>query len=152
MLRQQANQLRTVIDTVLLEAIVSFREISTAYRDLQAKYQSFLAAKEELTKLKERMDADAGDADGGQKTTSFYLQLILDAQERLEIAQDAVLEAVVIYNVAFASLGRAKGTFLRYQGVSIDRIQETAETHPGKEIDKLILQGAGAKGGSATMK
>ncbi|MEQ1843855.1 MAG: TolC family protein, partial [Verrucomicrobiales bacterium] len=40
--RQQVNQLRGTIDQVLLDAVTTYRELMTAYREMQGRYQSVL--------------------------------------------------------------------------------------------------------------
>jgi len=116
-LRQQQHQLRATIDNVLLEAIVAYQELRTSYRDMQGKYQAVLASREELEQLEERLDVDTDD----ERTIGYQLQLILDSIERNESAEEQFLVSVVMYNVSFTSLERARGTLLRQHGVEIRR-------------------------------
>ena len=116
-LRQQQHQLRAAIDNVLLEAIVAYQELRTSYRDMQGKYQAVLATREELQQLEERLDVDTDD----NRTVGYQLQLILDSIERNESSEEQFLVSVVLYNVAFTSLDRARGTLLRQHGVEIKR-------------------------------
>ena len=136
-LRQQANQLRTTIDTVLLESVVAFRETMTAFRDMQGKYQAVIASRAELDRLRERLDVDADE--DGKSTYSYQLQLILDSIERNAFNEESFLTAVVAYNTSFAALDRAKGTFLRVQDVSIDRTEREITTDKARDMEILEL-------------
>jgi len=136
-LRQQANQLKSTIDTVLLEAVVVYRELMTAYREMQGRFETLSASREELRQLGERLEVD-GDAEG--RTTSYQLQLILDSMDRRQNAEEMFLNSVVTYNASFAGLERAKGTFLRHQDVRINRSRESDDTHPDVEYETLQLK------------
>jgi len=119
--RQQKNQLRGTIDKVLLESVVAYRELLTAYRDMQGRYEAVLSSREEVRELKERLEVDA-DARG--QTVGYQLQLILDALERNQAAEERFLVSMVSYNSAFAAVERAKGTLLGYYDVNIRRFRE----------------------------
>ncbi|MEO0415380.1 MAG: TolC family protein, partial [Verrucomicrobiota bacterium] len=136
-LRQQSNQLKTTIDTVLLEAIVSYRELMTAFRDMEGKYRTLEASREELRQLRDRLEVDT-EAEGG-RTTATQLQLILDSMERNSSAEEAFLDSVVAYNASFAALERAKGTVLRKEGVEIERTRDTDPTHVGEDVEVLKI-------------
>lgn len=141
-LRQQANQLKTTIDTVLLEAVVSYRELMTAFRDMQGKYESLTASREELRQLKERLEVDTDEEQGG-RTMAYQLQLILDSIERLQASEESFLDSVVAYNASFAGLERAKGTFLRYQDIEIKRVDDSDPTHPNESLEMIRLSKGG---------
>ena len=56
--RQQIEQLRTTVDTVLFEVKVSAREVETAYREAQAKYTAVKAFTEDVDSLNARRTVD----------------------------------------------------------------------------------------------
>ncbi len=118
-LRQQLNNLKTAIDNIALEAVVSYRELQTAYRDMQGKYQAALATREEVKELESRLDVDAN-----ANSVGYQLRLILDALERNQIAEEQFLVSVVTYNVAFTSLDRARGSLLKRHDVGVFRTKE----------------------------
>ena len=63
----RSTQLRTTIDTVLLEVKISAREVATAYRETQAKYAAVKAFTEDIETLQARRSLQAdrrGNADG----------------------------------------------------------------------------------------
>ena len=65
-LRSQGNQVKVVIETVLLEVKVSVREVETAYRDLVSKHGTLVASREDTRILQERWDGGVGN-DGGAR-------------------------------------------------------------------------------------
>ena len=146
-IRQQTYQLRTTIDTVLMEAVVSYREVMTAYRDMQGKYQAVLASREELRALNERLDLDAGE----DKTVGYQLQLILDSIERNQMAEEEFLVSVVAYNTSLAYLERAKGTFIQSEDLDILR-NETGEGKGWFRMDSLELRKSGDDDSAAGAK
>jgi len=109
----------------------------TAYREMQGRFETLSASREELRQLGERLEVD-GDAEG--RTTSYQLQLILDSMDRRQNAEEMFLNSVVTYNASFAGLERAKGTFLRHQDVRINRSRESDDTHPDVEYETLQLK------------
>lgn len=134
-LRQKSNQLRATIDLVLLEALVTYRELITAYRDMQGRYSALVASREELRQLQERLEVDTEQDDG--RTTASQLQLILDSMDRNQSAEEYFLDSVVAYNASFAALERAKGTLLRSEKVEIERVLDTDPTHPDEDLERL---------------
>jgi hypothetical protein len=116
-LLQQEDSVRSTMDTILLESVVTFRELMTVYRDMQGNYQQVLSTREELRGLKERLDIDAEN----EQTVAYRLQNVMDALERNQLAEEQFLVSVVTYNISFASLEKAKGTFLKVQDVAIER-------------------------------
>lgn len=128
-LLRQADVVRTTMDDILLESVVTYRELITTYRDLQGNLQQVLSTREEVKGLKERLDIDAG---AGQPV-GYRLQNILDAMDRNQVAEEQFLVSVVTYNMAFAALERSKGTFLKFQGVSIER----SESEQDRKLEQL---------------
>jgi len=113
--RQMKDQLRSTMDTVLLEVQVAHREVSTAYPDMKAKYKAASAADEELQVLNNRRGVDGEDGE------SLYLEKLLDAQERRARAREDFLKSLVVYNSAITNLDRATGTLLQAEDVGVHR-------------------------------
>ena len=118
-LRQQLHNVKTTIDNVALESIVAYRELQTAYRDMQGKYQTALATREELAELEKRLDVDSDN-----NSVGYQLQLILDAVDRNQAAEEAFLVSVVTYNVSFTALDKARGSLLRRHDIGVFRTRE----------------------------
>jgi hypothetical protein len=140
--RQQVNQLRGTIDQVLLDAVTTYRELMTAYREMQGRYQSVLASREEVKGLRERLDVDTS-VEG--QTVGYQLQLILDALDRNHMAEEQFLTSMVLYNSAFATVERAKGTLLQYYGIEVKRERERAWQRHEAALDQLNAGFASAK-------
>ena len=139
-LRQQLDQLRTTIDTVLLEVKISAREVATAYRETQAKYSAVKAFTEDLETLQARR---ALQAVGEDTLMANYLDTVLDTQDRRANAEEEFIRAGANYQIAIVNLERAKGRLLNYSSVEIVR---------GRDEEKLPLLHLekGARDGKST--
>jgi len=66
--------------------------------------------------------------------------------DRNQNAEELFLRSIVAYNASFATLQRARGTFLRTESVGIKRVLDTDATHPAAELERLGLsQGSPGK-------
>lgn len=120
--RQKTDQLRSTMETVLLEVQIAHREVMTAWPDTKAKWEAAVASAEELQVLNDRREVET--SEGG---TSLYLEKLLDAQERRAIAREEFLRALVVYNSALTNLDRAKGTLLQEEGIGVRRTEDEEE-------------------------
>lgn len=141
-MRQLVNQLRTTMDTVLLEVKVSVREVQTAYRDLVARHQSMLAAREDLENLLERRDAMFL---GSSTTAPAYLEFLIESQDRQNAAEEAFLSALATYNVALVTLERAKGNFIGYESMEQKRVEEDDPDaiwleHEDRKLPRIFIE------------
>ncbi len=116
--RQQVNQLKTTIDTVLLEVKISAREVATAWRETQAKYAAVSAYAEDIASLEARRAMLAID-DNTQMGT--YLDTLIDSQDRRASAEEDFIRAAANYQIALVNMERAKGKLLAYEDVHIVR-------------------------------
>ncbi len=139
-LRQQLDQLRTTIDTVLLEVKISAREVATAYRETQAKYSAVKAFTEDLETLQARR---ALQAVGEDTLMANYLDTVLDTQDRRANAEEEFIRAGANYQIAIVNLERAKGRLLNYSSVEIVRDRDE------KKLPLLHLE-KGARDGKST--
>jgi len=119
-MRQLVSQLRTTMETVLLEVKVSMREVHTAYRDLSAKYDSMLASREDLGHLQKRREAMFL---GGDTSAINYIEYVIDAQQRRATSEENFLRAVATYNVALVTLERSKGNLLAYETIAPEKVK-----------------------------
>jgi outer membrane protein TolC len=107
---QAVEQYRNLIDQVTLDVTQAIREVNTSWNEIGARRQARFAQADELSAYEDRRA-------NGEALTPTFVQLILDAQERLAEAQREEALAVASYEVAIARLERAKGTLLRYNNV-----------------------------------
>ncbi len=121
-IRQQLSGIQTTVDSVLLEVKISAREVMTAYREVATRYESLRAAEEDVRVLAKRWDSSGS----AQKPAVGYLQLLIDAQDRLASAEEEFARSSVLYNVATIGLQRAQGTLLKYEDLEINRSQGDA--------------------------
>lgn len=114
--RQAKDEIRAVMDEVLLEVQIAHREVVTAWPDAIAKWEAAKAADQELAVLRDRRDVET--AESG---TSLFLEKVLDAQQRRAFAREDFLMALATYNAALTNLERAKGTLLQQEDIGIKR-------------------------------
>ena len=157
--RQQIDQLKTTVDTVLLEVKISAREVATAYREALAKYSAVKAYAEDIATLEARrsvqpfMDPAVAAIMGPEATktaqtsqTTDYLDRMLDAQDRRTRAEEDFISSAANYQVALVNLQRAKGNLLKYESVGILR------DHDDKNLPLLYLEKGGRDGKSVGKK
>jgi len=146
-LRQQINQLKTTIETALLEVKVTAREVRTAWRDYSAKLESVRAAQADLAQFQARREVDVALPGENQpaspvsvEATTAYLDSILSAQNRLTVAEEEFAKSATTYQVAVLNFERAQGNLLTYEDISIVRTKDQ------KKLPLLELQkNAGGK-------
>lgn len=119
-LRQQESQVKTTLNTVVLEAQVSLAEYRSARAELKQRQMSAEAARETFAILDERF---ASGITGG----IGQLEQLLDAQERRAEADERYAMAQVGLSVAVANLRRAQGGFLGFSRFEAVRIQEAGQ-------------------------
>jgi outer membrane protein TolC len=110
---QAITQYKNQIDLVQQEVKTSLRDVETSWAEITQRRQARFAAADSLLAIKQREEA-------GEALTPTFVQLQLDAQERLARAEAEEAAAVSNYNVAIAQLERAKGTLLRYNNVVME--------------------------------
>lgn len=117
--RQLTNQLRTTINTMLLETQVSVREVHTAQREAGARYQSMIAAAAELDALEQRRAVSVGTGEAA----SSYIDRLLTAQESLADAETAFATSELTHSLALVNLDRAMGVLMQTNEIDMRRLQ-----------------------------
>ena len=107
---QAITQYRNLVDIVAQEVVTSLLDVQTSWAVIVQRRQARFAAADSLLAIQQRAEA-------GEALTPTFVQLQLDAQERLAREQAQEAAAIRDYNVAIARLERAKGTLLRYNNV-----------------------------------
>ena len=154
--RQQVDQLRTTVDSVLLEVKISVREVGTSYREALAKYAAVKAYSEDIATLEARrsvqpfLDPTAAAVLGAEATraaslsqTTEYIDRMLDAQDRRARSEEDFIMAAAEYQVSLVNLQRSKGKLLGFEGIQILRDRDD------KNLPLLYLQKGGGEGKSA---
>lgn len=126
--QQALDDYRIQGENVLLQTLIAYQDLLTAYQDMAGKYQSALASRKEIQQLQERMklaDQDAG------KTIAYQIQLLLDAIDRNQVAEEEFLVSIVAYNTSIAQSQRAQGVLLKVKDVvPLQENKETVKTSP----------------------
>ena len=130
----ERNQIltQTVADAqkIVIDVKRQLRELMGSYQELRVRESSRILAARELQAITRKEEIVA--------LTPEFLQLKLDSQGRLAAAEQALIQAVVNYNLALVRLEVAKGTLLEFDRVSLDR---TPIYHPSDDNNKLRFMG-----------
>ena len=148
-LRQQLDQLKTTIDTVLLEVKISAREVATAHRETQAKYvavKAFTSDVEYLTARRTLQTASPAPGADEASQTAIYLDALIDSQDRRSNAEEEFIRSAANYQVAIVNLERSKGRLLNYKDVSVVR-GEDEKGLPQLHLEKGTHDGKSAGSG-----
>jgi outer membrane protein len=119
-LRQLLNRFQETMEKVNAEVEIAVREVETAHTELQAKHQSMRATAADMQYLQRRWETLPGE-DG---VASFVLQDLLDAQERLALAEFSFAQGQTEYALSNTRLNRALGTLLIHEQVAVLRGSE----------------------------
>jgi outer membrane protein TolC len=92
----------------MLEVKVAVREVSTAYEEASATYQSMVAAQRRLEYIEARWKHL-----GEDRSIGLYLEDLLNTQERLAETEFGFLKARTTYSLSLMNLKRAMGTLLQ---------------------------------------
>lgn len=119
---QQALQLRSTVETTLLETQVAANEYDVAYAEMMRRAEAVQLASEDQRVLVERYNSGAGL--GGNSPTdatvgALYLDRMLDSQTRVVSAERELAEAQATFQVASAAVSRARGTLLSDLGFAV---------------------------------
>jgi outer membrane protein TolC len=96
------------VEASLSDVELSVREFETSYQEMLSRFQSMIAADTEANYLLERWRL----LPGNDQTTSFLLEDLLDAQERVAMEEQDFVEAQVTYVLSVVRLKRASGILL----------------------------------------
>jgi outer membrane protein TolC len=104
-------EFRTAVETALTEVELAVRDAETSYQEMLSRFQALEAAELEA----EYLDSRWRMALGGERSTTLLLEDLLDAQERLAIAEADFVQSQVGYVIALARVRRATGTLLHVE-------------------------------------
>lgn len=133
---QTITQYQDAIDrlgTVVKERI---REVRTSYLEMQAQHASVVAAQVQLEALQDTEKIRG-------RLTPEFLNVKLQAQQTLAIAQAGETAAVAGYNTAMAELARSTGTILDDHGVKLSAVAlNEAWPTAAAELPRLAIEAA----------
>ncbi|MEM8781994.1 MAG: TolC family protein [Planctomycetota bacterium] len=111
--RQAVLAYRTLAQDAILE-------IKTALRELALQYELIGSTRDARRNSANNLRAIQAQEDAGTALTPEFLNLKLDAQQRLATAEFEEASALTAYMVAIAELYRAQGTLLEQMGIAFD--------------------------------
>jgi outer membrane protein TolC len=115
--RRLVKEFQATVQMLQAEVEIAVREVETAYGELQGRREAMQAARVDVQYLTERWRWLPGD----DRSASFLLSDLLDAQDRLALEQNAYLDAQVAYSLALLELKRKTGTLLQSEQIDIRR-------------------------------
>jgi outer membrane protein TolC len=136
-LRQLSNKFKATVETLNADVEVAVREVETAFREMQATYQSMTAAQSDADYLQRRWESLPGD----DRSASFMLEDLLDAQDRLSSAEFEFTRSQVAYTMSLTYMNRATGTLLKHEKINmvhdVDRGLPTIRFEKADEDSRL---------------
>jgi outer membrane protein TolC len=108
-LRQLTNQFRALTEDVYSDVDIAIRDIETSLRLLQAKEQAIFAADMNVQFFQRRWEVLPGD----DRSATFHLQDLLEAQDRLLTQEDSFVQSQIDYVMSIARFKRATGQLLQ---------------------------------------
>jgi outer membrane protein TolC len=113
-LRQLRHELAATSQSLRADVEIAVREVETSYQQTIARYRAMVAAQANLDYLDRRWESLPGD----DRSASFLLEDLLDAQDRLALEEFGFAQAQVAYTTSFYELKRAMGTLLSCHGIA----------------------------------
>ena len=107
---QTIEQYRSYIESISVDVKTAARAVQTTWEVTRSSRRSRFAAEDALTRINTREKS-------GEPLTPEFVQLKLQIQDALAESRQNEAQAISNYNIALATLERAKGTILRYDNV-----------------------------------
>jgi outer membrane protein TolC len=107
---QTIEQYRSYIESIAVDVKTAARAVQTTWEVTRSSRRSRFAAEDALTRINTREKS-------GEPLTPEFVQLKLQIQDALAESRQNEAQAISNYNIALATLERAKGTILRYDNV-----------------------------------
>ena len=132
---QAVENLASVAQQVILDVKTQLREVFSSYAEIAIRERVRLAAAAYFEGIIQIEDVRA--------RTPEFLNLKLDSQAQLANAEQALIQAIVNYNLAIMHLEQAKGTLLEFDQISLDRPaprrrQRGTQLHPRFRHDRHV--------------
>ncbi|MCP4192043.1 MAG: TolC family protein [Planctomycetaceae bacterium] len=118
--RQLESQLQVTMEALRFEVEAAVREVITSHRELRANAQAVAGEEAEVRYLYDRWKV----LPGHDRSASILLEDLLDAQERLNVAEFAFLNSQLDYNTSHMAYQRALGTMLQTEHITMERYIE----------------------------
>ncbi|HVT82817.1 MAG TPA: TolC family protein, partial [Phycisphaerae bacterium] len=127
---QAIEQLASISQQVILDVRTQLREVLSSYAEIAIRERVRQAAAAYFEGIIQVEDV--------RSRTPEFLNLKLDSQAQLANAEQALIQAIVNYNLAIMHLEQAKGTLLEFDQISLNRAPHTG---PNEGINYLRVSG-----------
>jgi outer membrane protein TolC len=131
--KQLTSQLDTTVTNILLEAQITYREMIKYNMAMKRRYAVVQSTNQEIDSLISRIDYLISK----NEEYGSILYRLLDALERLNIAEMEFSTSELTYNLSLVQLKSAKGTLIDESGVMIEESEEEGLPETKINIDKL---------------
>jgi outer membrane protein TolC len=115
--RQLQARYELALANIQTEVDIAFRELQTAYREIQARSRALGAAESEAKTIEMRWSRFID----GNANAGLNLESLLRAQERVTQAERDYVTSLLTYNLAVVNLKRANGTLLNCENVQVNK-------------------------------
>ena len=126
--RQAITQMLNIVQQIVLDVRLRMREVLTSYQEMVLRRNAEQSAATALNAITASEVAQP-------KLSPEFLQLKLDAQQRLANARLDKLQAIFNYNVALMHLEQSKGTLLEYNHIAIGAAPRDDDANKGRFLD-----------------
>ncbi len=117
-LRQLTQQFDETVQVLMADVEIAVREVQATYQEMVAKSRAMESAAAEVEYLTQRWQLLSGD----DRSVSFLLEDLLDAQDRLMSEEFGFAAAQRDYTVSQMVLKKATGTLLKQQAIEPMRV------------------------------
>jgi outer membrane protein TolC len=119
-MRQAISQFQFEVEGLMSEVDIAVREVDTTYQEMQSRYDAMNANEVDLAYFQKRWELMPGD----NRSTSFLLEDILDAQDRVASQEANFAQSQVNYAMSIVNLKRALGILMQSEQIETSRACE----------------------------
>ncbi len=112
-MRQAISQFEFQIEELMSEVEIAVREVDTSYEEMLARHKAMSASRVDLEYFMKRWELLPGD----DRITSFLLEDILSAQDRLAAAESNYAQSQISYTMSIVKAKRALGILMKSEKI-----------------------------------
>ncbi|NNE00655.1 MAG: TolC family protein, partial [Pirellulaceae bacterium] len=116
-MRQAISQFEFRVEELMSEVEIAVREVDTAYEEMTARYEAMTASQIDLEYFQKRWELVPGD----NRSASFLLEDILEAQDRLAAGESNYAQTQISYAMSIVKLKRALGILMQSEEIDTRR-------------------------------
>jgi len=132
-LRQLERQYAQALQAIQVEVDIAVREMVTSYAEVKARRVALRAAEAEAATIEARWR----NLIDGSGNSSLNLESLLDAQERVTLAEGEYVTSLLTLNLASINLRKANGTLLQSENVAINKACDGDGCQGPLQLDKF---------------